>query len=235
MPDLLEEPAPEAVGQLTQQWAALSREMRMLTVIDVSGSMNEDVPSGGSRIEVTRDAALDAIDLLPPNSEVGLWVFSILLDPPDHHHAELAPVGPLDEQVEGGTHYDELTEALESLPERVEGGTALYDTALEAFRHMSESYDPDRVNSVVLMTDGRDEDNPASIGLEPLLEILGEEFDPEAPVPIITIGFGPDADMDALEQISEATGTTAFQAEDPDDIQDVFVRAMIERQCRPNC
>ncbi|NED97627.1 VWA domain-containing protein [Phytoactinopolyspora alkaliphila] len=235
MPELLELPESEAVAQFMQQWAALSQEMRMLTVIDVSGSMNENVPSGGSRIEVTRDAALEAVELLPASSEVGLWVFSILRDPPDRHHLELAPVGPLNEETEGLPHRDELTAALESLPERVVGGTALYDTTLAAFRHMQETYVPGKVNSVVLMTDGRDEDNPASIGLDALIDTLRDEFDPQAPVPVITIGFGPDADMAALHEISDATGTTAYQAEDADDIEEVFLRAMIERQCRPDC
>jgi Mg-chelatase subunit ChlD len=235
MPELLEQPTAEAVGRLMQQWAALSQEMRMLTVIDVSGSMNQQVPSGGTRIEVTRDAALDAIELLPAKSEVGLWIFSTLRDPPDHHHLELAPVGPLEEETESGSRLEELKEALESLPEHVVGGTALYDTTLAAFRHMQESYVPGKVNSVVLMTDGRDEDNPASIGLDALLDALRDEFDPQAPVPVITIGFGPDADMSALQEISEATGTTAYQADDADDIEEVFLRAMIERQCRPDC
>jgi hypothetical protein len=110
-----------------------------------------------------------------------------------------------------------------------------YDTTLAAFRHVQESYADDKVNSVVLLTDGRDEDNPDGIDRAELLEALRDEFDPDAPVPVITIGFGPDADMEALQDISEATGTRAYQAEDPEDIDEVFARAMLERICRPDC
>lgn len=235
MPDLLPELDAETVNTLLQQWDVISRDMRMLTVIDVSGSMNAAVPSGGTRIEVTRDAARSAIELLSPNSEVGLWVFSVLLDPPDHHHLELAPLKALNEPVDGGQHVDTVLDGLETLPDQVGGATALYDTTLAAFEYMRETYAAEKVNSVVLMTDGRDEDNPASIGLEHLLQRLQDQFDPDAPVPVITIGIGPDADMDALQQISEATGTTAYRAEEANDINDVFTRAMIERLCRPDC
>jgi Ca-activated chloride channel homolog len=163
-----------------------------------------------------------------------LWIFSVQLNPPEHH-LDLAPIRPLHEEVDGHTQLEGLVAALETLPDQVRGGTALYDTTLAAFRHVQESYADDKVNSVVLLTDGRDEDNPEGIDRDELLDALRDEFDPDAPVPIITIGFGPDADMEALQDISEATGTRAYQAEDPEDIDEVFARAMLERICRPDC
>ncbi|WP_026876091.1 substrate-binding domain-containing protein [Jiangella gansuensis] len=234
MPDLLPDPDPAVVAELTRQWAALSLDMRMLAVIDVSGSMNEQVEDGATRIELTRDAALEALSLFPPASSVGLWAFSILQDPPSDH-IELVEIGPMDEEVDGGTRQEALVAALESLPSRAEGGTGLYDTVLAAFQEVRSSYQAGSVNSVVLLTDGRNEDDPDGIDLETLLNTLTAQFDPANPVPVITIGMGPEADMEALEQISAATGTQAYQAEDPRDIQSVFVQAMIERQCRPNC
>jgi hypothetical protein len=47
--------------------------------------------------------------------------------------------------------------------------------------------------------------------------------------------MGPEADLKALTQISEVTGAKAYLAEDPADIEQVFLDAMVERQCRPNC
>jgi Ca-activated chloride channel homolog len=88
---------------------------------------------------------------------------------------------------------------------------------------------------VVLLTDGRNEDDPDGIDLESLLTTLRAEVDPARPIPVITIGMGPDADMDVLTQISEATGAEAYQAVNPFDIQQVFLDAMVDRQCRPNC
>lgn len=235
MPELLPAPDPALVTELSRQWAALALDMRMLAVIDVSGSMNEQVDGGATRMELTRDAALEALSLFPPDASVGLWAFSILQDPPNDY-VQLVDVGPMNEQLEDGTPRQEaLVAAVESLPSIADGGTGLYDTALAAFQEMRSSYQAGMVNSVVLLTDGRNEDDPDGIDLETLLTQLTAQFDPAAPVPIITIGMGPEADMEALEQISAATGTNAYHAEDPSDIQSVFIQAMIERQCRPNC
>lgn len=235
MPALLPDPDPAAVTELSRQWAALALDMRMLAVIDVSGSMNEQVTDDATRIELTRDAAMEALQLFPPDASVGLWAFSILQDPPDDY-VQLVDVGPMNEALEDGTlRAEALVAATESLPSIAEGGTGLYDTALAAFQEMRSSYQAGMVNSVVLLTDGRNEDDPDGIDLETLLTQLTAQFDPAAPVPIITIGMGPEADMEALQQISSATGTTAYHAEDPSDIESVFLQAMIERQCRPNC
>ncbi|WP_116948789.1 substrate-binding domain-containing protein [Jiangella endophytica] len=235
LPELLPAPDPALVTELSRQWAALALDMRMLAVIDVSGSMNEQVNGGATRIELTRDAALEALRLFPPDASVGLWAFSILQDPPNDY-VQLVDVGPMNEELDDGTTRQEaLVAASESLPSRAEGGTGLYDTALAAFQSMRGSYQAGMVNSVVLLTDGRNEDDPDGIDLDTLLTQLTAQFDPAAPVPIITIGMGPEADMEALQQISAATGTTAYHAEDPSDIQSVFIQAMIERQCRPNC
>lgn len=235
LPDLLDAPDPALVTELSRQWAALALDMRMLAVIDVSGSMNEQVEGGATRMELTRDAALEALRLFPPDASVGLWAFSILQDPPDDY-VQLVDVGPMGEPLEDGTpRHEALVAAVESLPSIAEGGTGLYDTVLAAFQSMRGSYQPGMVNSVVLLTDGRNEDDPDGIDLETLLTQLTAQFDPAAPVPVITIGMGPDADMEALQQISAVTGTTAYHAEDPSDIQSVFIEAMIERQCRPNC
>ncbi|WP_164465314.1 substrate-binding and VWA domain-containing protein [Phytoactinopolyspora halophila] len=238
MPDVMASPEPETVTAALRQWAALSLEMRMLAVIDVSGSMWETDGGEQTRIELVRDANLAALDLIPPTSDLGLWAFSTEEDPPNHWR-ELVGIGPLDEELGEGTRLDALTEEVTALPDsEVRGWTALYETAWAAYQEVKENYDPNKVNSVVLLTDGEDEWGPdlsPEMDLDTLLTQLRAQHDPARPVLLITIGIGPDADMDALRQISEATGASAYQAEDPEDIQDIFFRAMLERQCRPNC
>lgn len=235
MPALLPDPDPEALSGIMRQWSALAIDMRMLAVIDVSGSMEEPVEDGGAtRIELTRDAAKSALGLLPPASEVGMWAFSIEQDPPDDY-VELVSVGPLEETVDDTTRLQALASAADELPSITTGGTGLNDTVLAAFQHMRANYDPDKINSVVLLTDGRNQDDPNGISTEVLLDTLRSQFDPAKPIPIITIGMSEEADMEALQDISEATGTKAYRAEDPRDIEQVFLQAMIERQCRPNC
>ncbi|MGH8773830.1 MAG: substrate-binding domain-containing protein [Jiangellaceae bacterium] len=234
MPTVLPTPEPSQAAHILRQWAALSIDSQLLAVIDVSGSMNEQVEGGGTRIDLTVEAAKTALGLFPPTSSIGLWAFSVNQDPPVDH-VELVPIRPLGEDVDGVSHQQALVDAVDSLAERAQGGTALYDTVLAAFRTVRSIYDPEKINSVVLLTDGRNEDDPDGIDLETLLTTLRVEVDPARPIPVIMIGMTDQADMSALTRISEATGARAYQAVDPRDIQQVFLDAMVERQCRPNC
>jgi Ca-activated chloride channel homolog len=233
-PTALPAPDPDQAAQILRLWAALSLDSQMLAVVDVSGSMNEEVEGRGTRIELTRDAAIGALGLFPASSSMGLWAFSVDLNPPDDH-VELVPLGPLSEQVGSRTRQDALMAAAQTLPDRVGGGTALYDTVLAAFRTVRSAYDPARINSVVVLTDGVDRDDPDSIGLDTLLATLRTEFDPARPVSVIAIGISEDADHETLARISQVTGAKAYQVLDPRDMQQVFFDAMVQRQCRPNC
>ena len=103
-----------------------------------------------------------------------------------------------------------------------------------SFRAQRDSYDPGRVNAVVVLTDGHNED-PAGISDDALLGFLRAEADPARPVTVIAIGMGPDVDFPALEQFAAATGGKAYLASNPADIRDVFLDAIIERRCRPTC
>lgn len=102
------------------------------------------------------------------------------------------------------------------------GDTALYDTTLAAYRRMQEAWQPDRLNVVILLTDGKNED-PSGLSKSALLEKLKQAADPKKPVTIATIAYGQDADVDTLKQISEATGGRSFVAADPKDLSRVFL------------
>jgi hypothetical protein len=233
-PASMPEPDPAQAAAILRLWAALSLDSQLLAVVDVSGSMKEPVAEGVTRIELTRDAAKTALGLFPASSALGLWAFSVDLDPPNDH-VELVPLGLLTDTVGSQTRQQALLAAADGLPDRASGGTALYDTVLAAFRTVRAAYDPARINSVVLLTDGRNQDDPDSIDLDTLLTTLRAEFDPAQPVPVITIGMGPDADHQTLARISEVTGAKSYRVDNPADIQQVFLDAMVERQCRPNC
>lgn len=129
---------------------------------------------------------------------------------------------------EGSAQRTQLLSGIAQLPDLVGGGTGLYDTALAAFRGARADYEPDAVNSVVLLTDGRNEDTDG-IGLEELLRTLRREYDPDRPVRLITIGMGEDADTATLARISEATRGRAYTVRDPQDISDVLTAELLER------
>ena len=230
---VLKTPDPDQVSELLRTWGAVSLDTRLLAVLDVSGSMAEKMSNGQTRVEAAREAALTALGMLPDTSEIGLWAFSTNKKPPNDW-IELVPVGPLGEPIGGAPRRVQLQKGAGALPALVGGGTALHETALAAFRHVQKTYDPSKINSVTLITDGSNDDI-SSIDLPALLATLKQEVDPARPVPMIMVGLGADADMDALRQIAEATGGKAYQAMEPEDIRGVLLDGISQRRCRPNC
>ncbi|GAB3000483.1 substrate-binding and VWA domain-containing protein [Saccharothrix stipae] len=230
---VLKTPDPDQVSELLRTWGAVSLDTRLLAVLDVSGSMAEKMSNGQTRIEAAREAALTALGMLPDTSEIGLWAFSTNKKPPNDW-IELVPVGPLGEPIGGAPRRVQLQKGAGNLPALVGGGTSLHETALAAFRHVQQTYDPSKINSVTLITDGSNDDI-SSIDLPGLLATLKQEADPARPVPMIMVGLGADADMNALRQIADATGGKAYQAMEPEDIRGVLLDGISQRRCRPNC
>ncbi|WP_137723456.1 substrate-binding domain-containing protein [Prescottella subtropica] len=218
---------PVAAAQALKRYAVLALPSRALVVEDVSGSMAEKA-GPDTRIALTVQASETGAKLFPDNAQLGLWAFSIGLGGGGKDYRELVPIRRLDETVDGVTQRQELTDAVRTLPTLVKGGTGLYDTTLAAFRRVKEGYDPAAVNSVILLTDGADED-PSSITLDELLATLKKEQDPARPVIIVTIGVTEDADAAVLQKISAATGGTSHIARNPAEIPGVFVDAMRSR------
>jgi hypothetical protein len=78
------------VDRLVQQWVTLSVRTRMLAVIDVSGSMAEDV-GRTTRTQLAVEAAGVALQFMPDDAQVGLWAFSIGLGEGSKDYRELVP------------------------------------------------------------------------------------------------------------------------------------------------
>jgi len=198
-----------------------------LAVFDTSGSM--DLPVSGSggktRLQVALGAAEAAIPLFAGDSRLGLWQFSTMLDGTTPYR-ELVPVGPMSDQVGGVSRTQALAAAVGGL--RAQGGTGLYETALAAFEALSAQYQPDKPNQVVLLTDGQNDDPTSTLSLDQLVAKLKAEYNPKKPVHIITIGYGADADLNALSQISAATGSKSYPATDPNTIFTVMINALTD-------
>jgi Mg-chelatase subunit ChlD len=216
------------LGALLQRLTTLSKPSRLLTVVDVSSSMVA-AAGPGTRITLARDALQSALSLLPDSYAGGVWDFAYRLQG-DQDWQQLAAIQPFGTDGGGGkTQRQVIQQQFASLPDRLRpGGTALYDTTLAAVRASRAAFDPAAVNSVVLITDGRNEDDKG-IGLDQLLSTLSTEADPSRPVKVVAIGIGPDADMGALQRIAAATGGAAYQAVDPADLQNVLFDAIRRR------
>jgi hypothetical protein len=182
---------------------------RLLAVVDVSGSMNQPVGNGGTRLDATIQAAGQLFGRLRETTDLGLWTFSTRLDG-DHAYREVLPVRPLYQQ-EAQTRA-----VLSTLRAQPNGGAGLYDTVLAAYQNGRQGWMPGRVNLVVLVTASRNDDSAGGIGLDKLLAELTGLNDPQRPLQIITVGIGPDVDAAALAKIAAATGGRSYRTDGND-------------------
>ncbi len=199
------QPAAEAAVQIgiLRSWSVLTLRSRMLVVIDESGSMLEPANNGLRRIDVFQLAASEALSKFSGEAEIGVWVFSQnRVGTQDWE--DLSPIAPLSDPA----HVQQINDIIASLPDQAYGATGLYDTILAAATHVKEGYDPSKVNSVLLITDGFNEDSDV-IDLPTLLSSLKAIEDPAKPVPVLLIGFGPDTDLASMAQIANSTGGAA--------------------------
>ena len=139
--------------EILRAWGVLTLRSRMLAVIDVSGSMEEPAESGLRRIDIFQQAAVGAMEKFSGEVELGVWIFSTARNG-DLDYEDLAPIAPLADLA----HKQQIAGIIQSLPDRLGGATGLYDATLAAVKRVRESYDPEKVNSVLLITDGKNED-----------------------------------------------------------------------------
>ena len=215
---LLEVPEPPVMVAALDRWAQQRKAARVLLVMDVSGSMGDPASPGAreTKLDLAKEAAIEALDQFKSEDEVGLRIFSTDLQPEEPtDYIDLVGLGAIGEQRE------RIASAIRSLIPTA--GTPLYTVAEDSYELMRSEFDEERINAVVLLTDGRNEDlrNP---DLEPLLETLRSTNEGQAtrPVRIFPIAYGEDADLGVLRRIAEATNANAYDASDPATISRVF-------------
>ncbi|MGW3403043.1 substrate-binding domain-containing protein [Streptomyces zhihengii] len=217
----------DMLQQTLGMWTITVQSARLTTVVDVSGSMQTPVPGRGmsSRLDVTRATLKQALAGFTPEDEIGLWEFATGLDG-TRDYRELVPTDPLGPAGRAGTQRARLTEAFDGLSAVPNGATGLYDTTLAVYRKAQDTFVKDKFNALVVLTDGSNQDR-FSITRSALIAELRKLSDPGAPVPLIAIAIGPDADLDELVEIAEATGGTGYQVSDPAEIEAVILKAIM--------
>jgi Ca-activated chloride channel family protein len=212
----LEVPEPKVITGVLDAWALTRKGARVLLVLDVSGSMGEEAVPGGSdsKLDLAKRAAASALEQFKPDDLVGLRIFSSQIGPNLEDVIDLVAIGPI------GAARESMRSRIASLVPT--NGTPLYTATLQSFREMQEALDPARINAIVLLTDGRNEDT--NDDLRGLLSELrsGTEGQLVSPVRIFPIAYGADADLDTLKRIAEATDAAAYNAKDPRTIEKVF-------------
>ena len=206
---VLAPPAPEVLDRIQTSWTDLRKRAQVLLVIDVSGSMGDPAGGGKSKLELAKEAAIDSLSLFAADDDVGLWVFTTdMAGGADYQ--ELIPVGPL------GPNLDEFRKQIHALVPL--NGTPLYSAIHDSVEALRAQLDPDRINGVVVLTDGRNED-PRNQDLAGLLRYLDSELN----VRVFPIAYGEDADLETLTRIAQASRAAVYDASDPATIAKVFV------------
>ena len=219
---LLEVPEPEVLTQLLDDWEDQRKPARVLLLVDVSGSMSDlaDPETGATKLELAKQATIAALDEFNDDDEVGLWVFTTDLGDGAEDHLELVPTGRV-----GDVRENLKTRIRDLVPLN---GTPLYSATQSAYEQALEDYDPTRINAVVLLSDGVNDDGEPDDDreqLEELLSLLSDRAEGEQgqAVRVFPISYGENADLPTLRRIAESSQAALYDSSDPRSINRVFV------------
>jgi Ca-activated chloride channel family protein len=218
----LQVPRPDVLVDMLDRWSTQRKSARVMLVIDVSGSMKDraSADSTETKLDLAKRAAIESLDQFKPDDQVGLRVFSTDLGPDNGgYFLDLVPIAPMStNQAQLRTQIDNL------IPTR---GTPLYVVTGQSFDQMVAQYDASRINAVVLLTDGRNDDGDDGDDDQQLQDVLADlnrrsQGENGLPVRLFTIGYGGDADLGVLREMAEATNGASYDASDPKSITKVF-------------
>jgi Ca-activated chloride channel family protein len=202
---IFQPPVPAAIASIQASWKSIRKPARVLMVVDVGKSMADRAPdSSRTKLEIAKDASSSALEGFASTDDVGLWSFSSASngDPPYH---EVVSLGPISQQKA------QLKHEIEGLQPEAQH-KSLYATVEAAVASMRLRYDSARINAVVVLTDGGNDD-PANNDLNGLLRNLRAQPD-EKFVRVFTVGFGSKADLITLESIAVNARGGAYSDKD---------------------
>ena len=196
---VLEVPSAQVIQSVQQLWRQTKKPVDVVALIDISGSMK------GDKISTARTSLIQFINLLSDRDRLQVTTFA----------SQVAPLTPL------SALSDKRTELTRRVSGIVEGGnTRLYDAVIAAHQELQANGDPNHIRAIVVLSDGKD--TASTAGLDEALTAIsdtGEEGG--AAIKLFTIGFGEDADREALKRLAEATGGKQYDST-PDNIHKIY-------------
>ncbi|URM95497.1 substrate-binding and VWA domain-containing protein [Actinomadura madurae] len=226
-PRQLPMPKSADVAKVMQAWSKLSLGLRMLTLIDVSGSMAEKVGPNTNRLQAIAQVSQGGLSMMSNDTELGQWLFSTNMNG-GIPYKETVPIGALGDRIGSNTRRGLVLSTLNQMKPKPNGDTGLYRTMLAAYKKMNETYKPEFGNSILLLTDGKNDDDGGPT-LEETLKQLKEMQDPNKPIQVNMIGFGKGVDKNELEQIAAATNGNVQVAQTPQEISKIFLKMLSRR------
>ncbi len=180
----LQMPSPSVVDIVRDVWWLTKRHTNVYLVVDTSGSME------GDKLARVKEALVTFLDQIKSEQErVGLIAFS-------------SAVYYVDELEKIRDNRSRLLATIGGL--EAEGNTALLDAVWEAYERLQHLADRERINAIVVMTDGKENNSWKS--LAELEAEIRRGNSQGVPIVVFCIAYGEDADMEALRRIAEASG-----------------------------
>jgi len=187
----LQIPGAAVVQVVRDVWWYTKRNTNVFLVADTSGSMQ------GDKMEAAREAMRVFVDQIKGNKErVGLVTFS-------------SAVNDIIELKDLGSNRVALNDKIATV--QAGGDTALLDAIRTAYLRLQKLNDRERINAIVVMTDGRE--NNSQTTLNQLVSQIKRQNAGGVPVVIFCIAYGSDADFDVLNAIAAASNGQARQGD----------------------
>jgi Ca-activated chloride channel family protein len=177
-----------------------------------------DPESGATKLDLAKTATINALDDFNDDDEVGLTVFT----------TDLADGADMATLIEPGRVGDVKEQLINKIRDLVPlNGTPLYRATQSAYEDQVATYDPSRINAVVLLSDGMNDDGEPDDDrdqLDALLEALSADAEGQGQaVRVFPISYGEGADLSTLRRIAEASQAAVYDSSDPRSITKVFV------------
>lgn len=183
----LRPPSPEVVEAMLQSWRDYAKKpSQVVVVVDSSGSM------AGAKLPAVQSTLRTYIESLGPQEEIALIDFDNRIQKP-------VKVDGTPQGRERGMQFITRLQA--------DGGTRLYDAALEARNWLQNNYKENAINAVLILTDG--EDSGSQVSLQRLTQQLEQNsFSSDRRIAFFTVGYGREGEFnpDVLEKIAELNG-----------------------------
>ena len=206
-------PSADVVQAVNAAFPEVRKRANVLFLIDVSGSMDEPIGGGQTKLTAAKQAITLALDHFTAGDHVGLAAFA------QDDAGTLVP-GAVTPMSDIATERDQLVAGIGSL--RSMGDTPLFEAVTTFTGVVASNWDPDRINAVVVLSDGENDTNTPTTTQADMLAALEHAHHGGTPVMVFTLAYGQDADAATLQSISSATGAHYYDATDPTKLAEVL-------------
>ncbi len=170
--------------------------VNLAIVLDKSGSMS------GEKIDQARRAAIDALRMLNSNDIISVVTYDTTVN-------VLVPATKMSDR-------ESIEKAIRSI--QADGSTALYDGVSKGAAELRKFFDKERVNRIVLLSDGLANAGPST---PPELAALGAALSRKN-ISVSTLGLGLGYNEDLMVQLAQKSGGNHHFIEKATELADIF-------------